>query len=142
MRVVEQFATAAPARILWSTLQDVIDWPKWTPTVSRVEALDSVGLRMGARFRVYQPRLHPTIYVVTSLKQGEAFTWSAHMPGATLVAEHAVFACRETSRVELSFEISGWLAKLLEWRYRGLIMQYVATEARSLKARCEAIHAH
>jgi hypothetical protein len=48
----------------------------------------------------------------------------------------------DATTVELSFEISGWLARVLEWRYRSIISQYVATEARSLKARCEAACTH
>jgi hypothetical protein len=142
MRLVERFSTAAPARIVWSTLQEVGDWPIWTPTVTRIEALDSGGLRMGARYRIYQPKLRPTVYVVSILKPGEAFAWTAQMPGATMIAEHRISPSGDTTQVELSFEISGWLSRLLEWRYRGLIAQYVATEARSLKARCEATHAH
>jgi hypothetical protein len=142
MRVVERFTTAAPARVVWSTLQDVADWPTWTSTVNRIEALDFPVLRMGARYRIYQPKLRPTIYVVSTLKQGEAFAWTAHMPGATMIADHRISSSGETTSVELSFEISGWVSRILEWRYRSLIAQYVATEARSLKARCEATHAH
>jgi hypothetical protein len=97
---------------------------------------------MGARYRVYQPRLRPTIYMVTTFRVGEAFAWTADMHGATLIADHRISADGATTGVELSFEISGWLAKILEWRYRTLISDYVATEARALKARCEAIHAH
>jgi uncharacterized membrane protein len=142
MRVVEQFIVTAPARIVWSTLQDVVDWPKWTSTVSRIEALDSMGLRMGARYRVHQPTLRPTVYVVSALRQGEAFAWTTRMPGATMIASHRISSSGDTSQVELSFEISGWLAKILAWRYGSLISQYVATEARSLKKWCEATHPH
>ena len=138
MRIVERFTTTAPARAVWSTLQDVTDWPKWTSSVTRVESLDSSGLRMGARFRVYQPKLRPTIYAVTVLNPGESFAWTAKMPGATMTGDHKVSIAGDTTDVELSFEMSGWLSKILEWRYRSLISQYVATEARSLKARCEA----
>jgi hypothetical protein len=140
MRVVEQFITTAPARILWSTLQDVVDWPRWTPTVSRIEALDSAALRMGARYRVHQPTLRPTVYVVSSLRQGEAFTWAARMPGATMIAGHRISSSGDANQVELSFEISGWLAKIVARRYGSLISQYVATEARSLRKWCETTH--
>lgn len=142
MRIVERFTTAAPARIVWSTLQDVASWPTWTPIFTRIEAVDATGFRMGARYRVYQPKLRPTLYVVSTLKQGEAFAWTAHMPGATMIADHRIAISGETTQVELSFEVSGWLSRLIEWRYRTLIAGYVATEARSLKARCEAAHEH
>src|ERR1700677_3306758 len=99
MRIVERFTTTAPARVVWSTLQEIAEWPKWTSTVTRIESLDFAGLRMGARFCVYQPKLRPTIYVVTVLRPGESFAWTAKMPGATMVGDHKVSIAGDTTDV-------------------------------------------
>jgi hypothetical protein len=138
MQIMGRMTTSVTPIVVWNVLRDVTNWPKWTPTVNKIDALDSKELRIGSRYRVHQPKLAPTVYAVTALKPGEVFTWAAKTLGATLTADHRISFVDGTTTVEFSFAVEGLLARPIGWRYRGLISKYVATEARSLKARCEA----
>lgn len=134
-RVIVQ---ASPAEI-WSVLADVERWPTWTSTVLQVDPLTPGDLRLGARYRVTQPKLRPSVYEVTECKPHKAFTWIQKAPGAKLVADHRLTAADAAgTEVELSFATEGLLGGVLGRMYGKLIAEYVATEARSLKAHCEA----
>jgi hypothetical protein len=55
-----------------------------------------------------------------------------------MTAGHFVEAQGDGSRAALSFEISGLLGPIVSRLYRGMIQQYVATEASGLKQRSES----
>ena len=137
MRTVERFVTAARAEVVWRILADVEHWPSWTPTVLGVKPLSEAGLRVGARYRVTQPKLRPAVYEVTDCTANEAFTWVQRFPGGTMIADHRLAPRDGGTEVELSFTSNGLVANLLSMMFSKLIRDYVATEARSLKRQCE-----
>jgi carbon monoxide dehydrogenase subunit G len=138
MDTVERFVTSATPERIWAILADVERWREWTPTVLSIEPLTAGGLRMGAKYRVTQPKLRPTVYEVTACVPNEAFTWVQRLPGGGLIADHRIAAKDEGSEVELSFRSNGWLAGLVSTLFSKTIREYVATEARSLKQKCES----
>jgi uncharacterized protein YndB with AHSA1/START domain len=137
MRTVERFVTAAHAEVVWRILADVEHWPNWTPTVLEVKPLGQAGLRVGARYRLTQPKLRPAVYEVTECTPNEAFTWVQRFPGGTMTADHRLTPGDEGTEVELSFTSSGLVANLVSMMFSNLIREYVAIEARSLKRQCE-----
>ena len=137
MRTVERFVTAAPAELVWRILAEVEHWPNWTPTVLEVQPLSQAGLRVGARYRVTQPKLRPAVYEVTECTPNRAFTWVQRFPGGTMIADHRLAPSDGGTEVELSFTSSGLVANLVSMMFSRLIREYVATEARSLKRQCE-----
>ena len=137
MRTVERFVTAAPAELVWRILADVEHWPNWTPTVLEAKPLSQSGLRVGARYRVTQPKLRPAVFEVTEYTPNQAFTWVQRFPGGTMIADHRLAPRDGETEVELSFTSSGLLANLVSMMFSKLIREYVATEARSLKRQCE-----
>jgi carbon monoxide dehydrogenase subunit G len=138
MQTVEKFSTSARPEAIWEILADVERWPTWTPTVTSIEPLSAGGLRVGAKYRVSQPKLRPAVYEVTACAPNEAFTWVQRLPGGELIAEHRISAKDGRSEVELSFRSKGWLAGLVGALFSKTIREYVATEARSLKQKCES----
>ncbi len=138
MDTVERFFTSATPERIWAILADVERWREWTPTVLSIEPLTAGGLRMGAKYRVTQPKLRPTVYEVTACVPNKAFTWMQRLPGGGLIADHRIAAKDEGSEVELSFRAKGWLAGLVSTLFSKTIREYVATEARSLKQKCES----
>jgi hypothetical protein len=140
MHTIHRLIVQATPAAIWSVLSDVESWPAWTPTMLHVDPLTPGGLRVGARYRVTQPKLRPAIYEVTECTPQKAFTWIQKAPAATMVADHRLTAADAIgTEVELSFATAGLLGGILGNMYRKLIVDYVATEARSLKARCEAL---
>lgn len=140
MQTIQRVIVQASPAAIWNILADVERWPSWTPTTLQVDPLTPGGLRVGARYRVTQPKLRPGIYEVTDCTPGKAFTWIQKIPGGTMVADHRLTAADATgTEVELSFATEGLLGALAGRMYGKLIAEYVSTEARSLKAHCEAI---
>jgi hypothetical protein len=82
----------------------------------------------------------PTVvWTVTALEAGCEFEWRIANPGLKTVAIHRLRAVGpERSRVTLTLDWHGPLAPLVRLRYGTLSRRYVATEAESLKRRCEA----
>ena len=139
MRIVERFVTSAPPADVWRILADVEHWPDWTPTVVEIKPLGGTGLTVGARFRVIQPKLRPAIYEVTECVPNQRFTWVQKLPGGALVADHGLVSRDGATEVELSFISKGLLANVAGAMFSKMIRAYVATEARSLKDRCDAL---
>jgi uncharacterized membrane protein len=127
---------APPQRVL-AVLCDVERWPEWSSTVTHVQRLDRGPFAVGSRARVLQPKLRPAVWQVTELDGNRSFTWVTRAPGVRMTAGHCVEAQGGGSRAALSFEISGLLGPIVSRLYRGLIQQYVATEASGLKRRSE-----
>ena len=140
MQTIQRVIVQASPAAIWNVLADVERWPSWTSTMLQVDPLTPGGLRVGARYRVTQPKLRPAIYEVTECAPHQAFTWVQKAPGATLVADHRFTAADAAStELELSFATKGLLGGIIGRKYGKLITDYVRTEAFSLKARCEAL---
>ena len=139
METVERFVTSAPVETVWRILADVERWRDWTPTVLEITPLTDGGLRAGARYRVVQPGLQPGVYEVTDCTPNAAFTWVQKLLGGELVADHRMVSGDGATQVELSFSSNGLLANIATMLLSKKIRDLVATEARSLKKRCDAM---
>ena len=139
MRVLEKFVTSAAPEIVWQILSDVEHWREWTPTIIEITPEGAGGLRVGARYRVVQPKLRPAVYEVTECVPNERFTWVQKLPGGGLVADHQIMIRNGATEVELSFSSEGGLGSVIAGIFAKKIGSYVATEAKSLKERCETL---
>ena len=139
METVERFVTSARAEMVWRILADVEHWKDWTPTVLEITPLTDEGLRVGARYRVVQPGLQPGVYEVTDCTPNAAFTWVQKLLGGELVADHRIENRDGATQVELSFSSKGFLTNIATALLFKKIVDLVATEARSLKKRCDAM---
>jgi hypothetical protein len=128
----------SPARV-WSVLLDVERWPEWTTSVSRVQRMDIGQLTLGSRTRIWQPKLMPAVWQVTSLDENRhIFAWTAHTFGVKIIARHHVEAVGAHSRVTLSLHYSGMLGAIVARIYRDLTWDYIAREGNGLRTRCES----
>ncbi|MBO0910542.1 MAG: SRPBCC family protein [Acidobacteria bacterium] len=138
MRMVERFVTMAPPEHIWRILAEVEHWPSWTSTMLEIRAVGNSELKVGARYRVIQPKLPPAVYEVIECTPNRVFAWVNRFPGATTVADHRLVPLHGGTEVELSVSSEGLLANIVGMMFSRLIREYVSTEARSLKRRCEA----
>jgi uncharacterized membrane protein len=127
----------APPDQVFAVLCDVEHWPEWTPTMTSVQRLDQGPFAVGSSAQVRQPKLRPALWKVTEL-DAQNFTWVARSPGLRMKAGHRVERQGAGSRVLLSFEMSGLMARVASRLYGGLIEQYVTTESQKLKQRSES----
>ena len=127
----------ASQQAVWNVLSDVARWHEWTPTVTKVEVLNTPELKLGNRYKVFQPKLQPAEWTVTELTTSN-FTWESKAPGMHMVAEHVVKSINANqSEVTLTFAFNGWFGNLIGKLYGKMTEEYVQTEAQSLKKRVE-----
>ena len=127
----------ASQEAVWKVLSDVARWHEWTPTVTKVEVLNTPELKLGNRYKLYQPKLQPAEWTVTELTTSN-FTWESKVPGMHMVAEHVVKSVNANqSEVTLTLAFNGWLGNLIGKLYGKMTEEYVQTEAQSLKKRVE-----
>jgi uncharacterized protein YndB with AHSA1/START domain len=127
---------AAPDEV-WRVLTDVERWPEWTPSMTRVERLDSGPLQVGSTARIKQPKFPPTVWRVTQLEPGQSFSWTASGPGVTTVGGHRITPRDDGVEVTLSIRQTGPLAWLVGLLTSRLTQSYVQMEANGLKRRSE-----
>ena len=124
---------------VWKVLSDVAHWHEWTPTVTKVEVLDTPELKLGNRYKVTQPKLQPVVWTITELNSAN-FTWESNSMGMHMVAEHMVKSVNTNqTEVTLSFAFNGWLGNLIGKMYGKMTEDYIQTEAQSLKKRVETL---
>ena len=128
---------AAPPEVVWRVLSNVVAWPQWLPTVSKVEPLDGAPLSQGARYLVHQPKLRPTIWSVTELAAPQRFVWVARSPGVRMVAEHTVTGQDNAVSVQLRFSFFGLLGGVVALLFGSLTQRYLAQEVAALKQQVE-----
>lgn len=127
----------APARV-WPVLLDLERWPEWTTSVTKVQLLDTGPLILGSRVRIWQPKLMPAVWTVSSLDENRRiFTWTTSHFGFKIVAHHRVEAVNSQSRVHLALNYSGLLGAALARIYRDLNWDYIAREGNGLRKYCE-----
>ena len=117
---------------------DVERWSEWTPSVTRVERLDSGPLDVGSKARVKQPRLPTAVWEVTELEPDKVFTWVAGAPGVRTTGIHRVAATGdETCRVTATLLQEGPLGHVVGLLSTRLTRRYLQLEVHGLKARAE-----
>jgi uncharacterized membrane protein len=129
---------AAPHESVWPVLAAVSSWPGWVPTVISIESLDSTSLNIGARYKIVQPKLRPTTWIVTSVEPPRRFAWESRSPGILVVADHIIeeaSLCKCNVVLRVSF--SGFLGALVGRLLRSITERYLAQEAAALKLKVE-----
>jgi hypothetical protein len=130
--------TATPARA-WTALADVTAYPRWTASMTRVTPLDGGMLAVGRRYRVHQPGMPANTWTVTEVREGEAYTWTAHAVGVTTTAYHRLAplpggGTEILAGLRMVGALSGLLARLLG----GKVRRSVDLEVAGLKQAAEA----
>jgi hypothetical protein len=130
-----------PARV-WAVLLDVERWPEWTTSVSRIQRVEVGPITLGSRVRIWQPRLRPAVWQVTSLDgRRRTFAWTTHNFGVKVIGRHQVETHRNISRLCLSVQYSGPLSAIVTRLYGNLSRDYIAREAEGLKKFSESLPA-
>ncbi len=127
----------APAARVWEVLVDVASWPSWTASVTSVELLDEGPMRVGWRVRMTQPRLPTSVWTVTEVEPGRAFTWQARGPGRLTTATHRIEPAPTGCAVYLEVRQEGPVGRVVGRLARGLTERYVTMEADGLARRAE-----
>ena len=127
----------ASQQAVWKVLSDVAHCQEWTPTVTKVEVLNTPEIKLSNRYKVIQPKLQPVVWTITELNSAN-FTWESKSMGMHMVAEHVVKPINANqAEVTLTFAFNGWLGNLIGKMYGKMTEEYIQTEAQSLKKKVE-----
>ncbi|WP_433478059.1 SRPBCC family protein [Spirillospora sp. CA-142024] len=127
---------AAPETV-WNLLTDVERWPDMTDSMDRVELLDK-PFALSSRARVHQPKLRATVWTVTAIDEGRAFTWESRLPGVATTAVHEIVSSAGgTVTARLIIDQTGPLAPVLGLLTGRLTRRYVTMEANGLKTKAQ-----
>lgn len=121
-------SAATPDR-LWTLASDVERWGERLPTVTSVRPLGPGPTGVGSTFEVCQPGLPKATWAVTDWQQGRSFTWVSTSRGLRSTAVHTVHDDDGGSRLDLSLEWIGPLARLLKLLIGRRAAGMVETEA-------------
>lgn len=135
---VNRFAVAAPPERVWTVMEEIERWPGWTPTVTRVEPLQSGPAQVGAKYKLKQPGMPAAVWEVTAWEPGRGFVWVSRSLGMTSTAEHAVVAASGGSEVTLRVVFRGPLSGVVACLFGKMTERFVAQEAEGLKKRAES----
>jgi hypothetical protein len=138
MRIEQSVEINASPETVYGIMADVERWAEWTPSIVRIERLESGAFAVGSSARVWQPRSPAALWRVTQITPDRGFAWEAPRPGMYGWGGHYVEPMADgRSRATLTFEARGWLASLL-WPFIGsTARKFVAWEAAGLKRRAE-----
>jgi hypothetical protein len=129
---------AAEQEKVWRTLSDVMSWTHWNPAVDQIAPLDGRLIKLGNRFRVYQPKLRPAIWVVTLVDPPSAFVWTAKSTGMTMIASHiATKLAPFKTTLTLRFIFTGWFGVFVGRIVGRLVRRYLQQEATALRRKAE-----
>ena len=139
MKLESAILIAAPRSIVWDVTIDVEGWPQWAPTFSSVKRLDDGPFDVGSSALIKQPGLPRAKWVVTSLTQGERFTWESRIRGIHMIATHELKTHQTGIQNILRVELRG-LVTLPLWPLICISAgQSLQRENAGLKSKCEAI---
>jgi uncharacterized membrane protein len=139
MRYEHEINIDAPVEVVWQLVTQVEDWPSFTPTMTRVERLDTGPIRVGSQARVDLPGQRTAVWTVTRLDPPSSFVWRTRVMGVTMTATHDLQAADGGCSSTLVIELSGLGASVLGRIAGSRIRRSIAEENRAFKRRAEAV---
>jgi hypothetical protein len=127
---------AAPMEKVIAVLSDVGKWSEWTKSISKSEILDGKKFSVGAKIKIYQPKLSPAVWVVKETSK-DLLVWIKESPGLKISAKHFLESTNEGTSFVNSISYEGFFARLAYSVSRSLTEKYIAMEANGLKSVCE-----
>jgi hypothetical protein len=139
MEITSALTIDASVERVWDLTLDLESWPEMTPTMTRVERLDSGPVVVGSRARVTQPKQRPTVWTVTRCEPRSCFEWTTKVAMVTMTASHHLEPtpdgrCRNTLGVAFSGVGAGLARRLLG----GAVRHAIETENQGFRAAAEA----
>lgn len=136
IRVENVIHINAPIEHVWDLTMDVETWPEITPTMTRVELLDS-PLDLGSEARIKQPGQRERTWTVTELEPTRSFAWSTNMVGLSMTGAHHLEATSGGTNNTLIVEVDGPLAPILGPLMKRPIAKAIAAENEGFREAAE-----
>lgn len=134
----------APASLVWELTVDVAAWPTFTPTMRRVERLESSlehgPFGAGSSARIKQPGQAPAVWTVTRFEAGRSFSWQTNRMGLTMTGSHLVTPQGDGCVNTLSIELTGRGSRVFWFLLGPLLRRSIVTENAGFKRKAEQLY--
>ena len=130
----------ASPRQVWGVMSDLVSWPHWTPTISKIQIAGNRPIGVGTKVKIEQPKLPPAVYKIASWSESEGFVMLKGNLFLKVSLIHRLAASPHGTTAELMILFSGLFATWVARQYGSLMNEYLSLEARGLKKQSEAFY--
>ena len=105
----------ATPETIWAALSDPEEWPRWIPSLKKIEKLSASPLGVGSQFRITARavmRVRLSIEI-TEFVPKERVVMEGRVLGTRLTRYYSLTPINGQTRVTAGGEASGWLACLI-----------------------------
>lgn len=138
MKITNTISIDAPLSRAWELTLDVESWPEHTPTMTKVERLESGPIGLGSTALVKQPGQRAKVWTVTTFEPERCFAWSTSAMGTTMTGSHQLTENGMGTSQTLTVDIEGRFSSIVGVLVRGPIAKAIAQENRGFKTVAEA----
>lgn len=118
----------APPDRIWALLTDAQAYPRWNPTVTRVDGTIRLGEKITVHARISPDRAFPV--TVAALETNQRMVWSSGMPLGAFKGERTFTLTPRPDGAGVDFkmreEFTGWLSGLITKSIPDLTPEFVA----------------
>ncbi len=138
MSISHSIKINAPVPRVWEITTNIDNLPNITPTIEKLERLVPGELEPGDQFKLWQPDLLAAVWTVTQVDHKKrVFAWKRKLGLSTLTATHRVKREKKGCRNELTLEVSGLGASLVERAMRKRALVSLEAENLAIKTAAE-----
>lgn len=137
MKIENTISIDAPLSRAWELTLDVESWPQHTPTITKIERLDSGPIGIGSTALVKQPGQRAKVWTVTDFEPQQCFAWSTRAMGTTMTGRHVMTANESETTQTLTVEIEGPFSSVVGAIVRRPIAKAIAQENQGFKTAAE-----
>lgn len=130
----------ASPRQVWQVMSDLVSWPDWTPTISKIQIAGDTPIGVGTKVKIEQPKLPPAVYKITSWSESEGFVMVKGNLFLKVSLIHRLAPTLQGTTAELTVLFSGLFASWVAKHYGSLMSEYLSLEACGLKKQSEAFY--
>ena len=128
----------APVQLVWDTMTDVEEWPRWASYMSTLRKQDRAPFALGSRVRVVPKGMPGSVWTVTEYESPRSYTWSTQVaPGLGLVAGHVLQPKDGGTIATFSLATSGLLGAVLSPALSIVFRRNTRLATAGLKRDCE-----
>lgn len=128
---------SAPAEIVWAVLTDFERWPRWNPSVTRMEFSGSLDVGTTFRWVGGGARISSRIEEVEPSRR---VVWSGRTLGIAAVHAWSLTPCADGTRVFTEESFAGFLPRVLPGMMRRMLGKALQEGLVALKAEAESRH--
>jgi hypothetical protein len=145
MRIVVETEIQAAPEIVYDTVTDVRNWPRFITAIESIELVGATGIAPGTRFRETRTmfgRKATEEMTIRVLDRPRLFSHTAESHGSRYLGEHRITPTARGARLSVLFEgrparLSAWLLLPLGLLFAGTVRRHLAGDLEDVRKEAE-----